>query len=94
MCLAIPMKIMEVSPFKDTALAVIDGQERLVNILLLDEVKKDDWVLVLSQQAIKKISEKEAFEIKETMQAILSGQPQPLSEPQLPPHLQKQKDED
>ncbi|MFV0431250.1 MAG: HypC/HybG/HupF family hydrogenase formation chaperone [Alphaproteobacteria bacterium] len=93
MCLAIPMKIIEVSALKDEALAVVDGQERVIDILLLDDVQKDDWVLVLSKQAIKKIDAIEANEVKKVMQAILKGQDFGLSEPQLPPHLQQAKDD-
>ncbi len=89
MCLAIPMQILNLSPLKDIAVAHVDGQERQIDILLLDNVKKEDWVLVLSNQAIKIITAVEAMEIKGVIQAILSGQPYELAEPQLPEHLQK-----
>ncbi len=89
MCLAIPMQIKEVSDLKDSAIAIIDGQKRQIDILLLDDVQKGDWVLVLSKQAIKVVSEKEAFETKEIMQAILNGESFEHTEPQLPEYLQK-----
>ncbi len=89
MCLAIPMQIREISALKDRALATVDNQERPVDILLLDEVKIGDWVLVLSQQAVKIIDEKEAIEIKKIIESVLNGQSFETTEPQLPKHLQE-----
>lgn len=61
MCLAVPAKIVEISG----DLAKVDfgsGVLREVNIMLLEEAKKGDYVLVHAGYAIQHLDEQEAEE--------------------------------
>jgi hydrogenase expression/formation protein HypC len=61
MCLAVPAKIVEISG----DLAKVDfgsGVLREVNIMLLEEAKKGDYVLVHAGYAIQLLNEEEAEE--------------------------------
>lgn len=69
MCLAIPVKIVEL---KDNGMAVGDagGVERRISVQLLDNVKKGDYVLLHAGFAIQKIDEKEAQETLRLLREI------------------------
>lgn len=71
MCLAIPVKIIEL---KDNGMAIGDagGVERRISIQLLDDVKKGDYVLLHVGFAIQKIDEKEAQETLRILREIAS----------------------
>lgn len=58
MCLAYPMQIKEVKA--NSAVAEVDGITRAVNILLLPDVKKGDYVMVHAGFAIEKVNREEA----------------------------------
>lgn len=58
MCLTLPAKIKEV---KGETATLVDGRE--VNIALINNAKKNDWVLTNANLAINKISAQEAKEI-------------------------------
>ena len=58
MCLAVPMKVIEV---KDREATVeLGGVRREANLQLLKEVKKGDYVLVHAGFVIQKLDKKEA----------------------------------
>jgi hydrogenase expression/formation protein HypC len=73
MCLAIPGKIIEISPENtDSALVDVVSVRRRVNLGLLqdDPPKPGDWVLIHVGFAMSKISEKDANEQMETLRAL------------------------
>lgn len=58
MCLGIPVKVMEI----DGQSAVVDvgGARREISLLLLDDVKPGEWVILHAGFAIQKMNEEEA----------------------------------
>lgn len=60
MCLAIPMTVVKI----EGPMGVVEynGVERKVGLMLLDDVKLGDWVLVHAGFAISKIDYREAQE--------------------------------
>jgi len=74
MCLAIPMRVVEVEGDK----AVVDagGNRRQVSIALLDDVKVGDYVLIHAGFAISKWTEEEAREtlnLWDEIRQVLAG---------------------
>ena len=68
MCLAIPCKIIEV----DNSTAVIDigGVKAEASLLLIDDPKVGEYVIVHAGFAIQKIDEKEAMEALKALREI------------------------
>ena len=58
MCLAVPVKIVEVNG--DKGMAELSGTRREVGLQLLDDVKKGDYVLLHAGFAIQKLDREEA----------------------------------
>ncbi len=58
MCLGIPVKVMEVDG--ESAVADVGGARREISLLLLDDVKPGDWVILHAGFAIQKMDEEEA----------------------------------
>jgi hydrogenase expression/formation protein HypC len=58
MCLAVPMKVMQITD--DMATVESAGLRREVGIMLLDKVKLGDWVIVHAGFAISKLTKKQA----------------------------------
>ena len=56
MCLAVPMKVVEIKD--DMAVVESAGLRRDVGIMLLDKVKLGDWVLIHAGFAISKLTKK------------------------------------
>jgi len=58
MCLGIPVKVMQV----DGQSAVVDvgGARREISLLLLDDVRAGEWVILHAGFAIQKMDEEEA----------------------------------
>ena len=58
MCLGIPVKVIEV----DGQSAVVDvgGARREISLLLLDDIKPGEWVILHAGFAIQKMNEEEA----------------------------------
>src|ERR1700691_2481245 len=73
MCLAIPGKIIEISP-ENTNSALVDvvGVRRHVDLGLLidDKPKPGDWVLIHVGYAMSKISEEDAAEQMRTLEML------------------------
>ncbi len=70
MCLAIPSKIVKVED--DTAVIDIDGIRRQASLLLLDDVKVGDWVIVHAGFAIHKIDGSDARESLRVLREVAS----------------------
>jgi len=60
MCLAIPMRVIEVKG--EEALVEIGGVKKKVIINLVEDVKTGDYLIVHAGFAIQKLDEKEALE--------------------------------
>jgi len=58
MCLAVPMKVVEIRG--DMGVAELGGVRREVGLMLLDEVQVGDYVLVHAGFAIEKVDPEEA----------------------------------
>ncbi len=58
MCLGIPVKVMEVDG--QTAVVDVGGARRDISLLLLEDVKPGDWVILHAGFAIEKMDEAEA----------------------------------
>ena len=71
MCLAVPSKIVEIN---DTvAIVDVDGVTRETSILLLDDPKIGDYVIVHAGFAISKMDEESAFQTLTDMRNILAA---------------------
>jgi len=73
MCLAVPMKLLEVMP--ETATGVVDmgGATRTVGLDLVPEAGAGDYVLVHTGMAIEVVSETEARETLEMFHKYAAG---------------------
>jgi hydrogenase expression/formation protein HypC len=60
MCLAVPMKVVEIKG--DMAVVESAGLRREVGITLLDKARLNDWVIVHAGFAISKLTKKQARE--------------------------------
>ncbi|NOX35693.1 MAG: HypC/HybG/HupF family hydrogenase formation chaperone [Deltaproteobacteria bacterium] len=70
MCLAVPSKIIEIN---DTVARVdVDGVIRETCIMLIDDVKIGDYVIVHAGFAINKVDEEAALKTLEDMRSILA----------------------
>ncbi len=70
MCLAVPSKVIEIND--SVAKTEVDGVVRDASILLLDDVKLGDYVIVHAGFAISKIDEAAALQTIEDMRTILA----------------------
>ena len=74
MCLAVPSRIIEIN---DTRAKVdVDGVVREACIMLLDDVKLGDYVIVHAGFAINKVDEAAALQTLDDMRAILASDAQ------------------
>ncbi|THB80093.1 MAG: HypC/HybG/HupF family hydrogenase formation chaperone [Desulfobacteraceae bacterium] len=71
MCLAVPSKIVEING--NVAKVDVDGVSREASIMLLDDVKIGDYVIVHAGFAINKVDETAALQTLEDMRAILAA---------------------
>ncbi|KAA3598376.1 MAG: HypC/HybG/HupF family hydrogenase formation chaperone [Calditrichaeota bacterium] len=63
MCLAVPAKILEIN--KNEARADILGVTKTINLMMIEDVKVNDYVLVHVGFALQKIDEEEALKTAE-----------------------------
>ncbi len=68
MCLAVPMKVVEING--NAGVVEYSGIKREIGLMLLDDVKIDDWVIVHTGFAISKLDENEA---QETLKLLKEG---------------------
>lgn len=85
MCLAIPSKIVDI---KDTiAIVDVDGVKREASIMLLEDVKKGDYVIVHAGFAISKLDEKSAEETLKELREMLALSDQNAPDQGTPDHM-------
>ncbi|RJP95089.1 MAG: HypC/HybG/HupF family hydrogenase formation chaperone [Desulfobacteraceae bacterium] len=65
MCLAIPSKIVSIEG--NTAIIDVDGVRRQASLMLLDDIKTGDYVIVHAGYAIHKLDEASALESLELL---------------------------
>lgn len=70
MCIAIPSKIVKIE--KNMATIDVDGAKREASLLLLDDPKVGDYVIVHAGFAIHKINEADALESLKLMRKAIS----------------------
>ncbi len=63
MCLAVPAKILEIN--KNEAKVDILGVTKTINLMMIEDVQVNDYVLVHVGFALQKIDEKEALKTAE-----------------------------
>jgi hydrogenase expression/formation protein HypC len=68
MCLAIPMKVVEIKG--NRGIVEYTGIKREVGLDLLEDVRVDDWVIIHTGFAISKLDEEEA---QETLSLLKEG---------------------
>ncbi len=73
MCLGIPAKIVEVDGLD--AVGQMAGVNRAIRLDMLPEAKVGDYVIVHTGFAIETVTETEAMEILETIEAAYGGIP-------------------
>ena len=62
MCLAVPMKVIKIKEDRETGTVEDSGIKRDVGLMLLEDVKVNDWVLIHAGMAISKLDEYDASE--------------------------------
>jgi hydrogenase expression/formation protein HypC len=72
MCLAVPMKVKEIEG--GVAVAEFKGVEKRVSTLLIEDLKKDDFILVHAGFAISRVDPDEAEKTLSLMDEILQGE--------------------
>lgn len=71
MCLAVPSKIIEINDF--TAKVDVDGVIRETSIMLIEDAKIGDYVIVHAGFAINKLDEQVALQTLEDLRNILAA---------------------
>ena len=69
MCLGVPMQVKTIDD--DLAVCEIDGVQREASLMLLDDVRVGDYVLIHAGFAIEKIDEAEAQLTLDALRAAL-----------------------
>ncbi|MGM0410877.1 MAG: HypC/HybG/HupF family hydrogenase formation chaperone [Bacillota bacterium] len=70
MCIAIPVKIIDINGSE--ALAELEGVHKNINIDLVDDLKRGNYVLLHAGCAIQKVNEKEAKRTLDLMKKLSS----------------------
>ena len=71
MCLAVPSRIIEINDH--VAKVDVDGVVREASLMLLDDVKLGDYVIVHAGFAISKVDEEAALQTLEDMRTLLAA---------------------
>lgn len=71
MCLAVPSKIIEITD--QVARVDVDGVIRETSVMLIDDAKIGDYVIVHAGFAINKVDEAAALQTLEDMRSILAA---------------------
>ena len=71
MCLAVPSRIIEIND--KVARVDVDGVVRQASLMLLDDVKIGDYVIVHAGFAISRLDEEAALQTLEDMRTILAA---------------------
>jgi hydrogenase expression/formation protein HypC len=76
MCIGIPMRVIESDGF--TALCEVGGEQRRVNVMLIEGAEPGAWVLTHVGNAVRLLEQEEAAQINEALEALsaaLNGEP-------------------
>ncbi len=73
MCLAVPVKVIDVHD--QTALIDIDGVQREVNVALIDKVAPGDFVIIHAGFAIQKWDQEDIEDYASIMEAMNESDP-------------------
>jgi hydrogenase expression/formation protein HypC len=76
MCIGIPMRVIECDGL--TALCEGRGEQRRVNVMLIEGAEPGAWVLTHAGNAVRLLEEEEAVQIDEALDAltaVLNGEP-------------------
>lgn len=68
MCLAIPMKVVEITG--ETCIAAAGGLRRTANIAFLKSVKRGDYILIHAGFAIEKVKSGEAARTLKALKSL------------------------
>ncbi len=79
MCLAVPSRIIEIND--KVARVDVDGVVRQASLMLLDDVKIGDYVIVHAGFAISRLDEEAALQTLEDMRTILAADALNLNSP-------------
>ena len=60
MCLAIPVKILEIDAATDMAVVALEGVKKEISVALVEDISVGDYVLVHVGYALNKVSVEEA----------------------------------
>ncbi len=71
MCLAVPSRIIEINDH--VAKVDVDGVVREASLMLLEDVKLGDYVIVHAGFAISKVDEEAALQTLEDMRTLLAA---------------------
>jgi hydrogenase expression/formation protein HypC len=71
MCLAVPMKIIQING--DMGVVEVDGIRREVGLMLLDDARINDWVIIHAGFAISKLSVTEAKQTLKLFDEMAKG---------------------
>ncbi|QCO05043.1 HypC/HybG/HupF family hydrogenase formation chaperone [Azospirillum argentinense] len=69
MCLGIPMQVLETDGF--TARCTGRGEERRVNVMLIEDMPEGGWVLVHLDRAVRPLEAEEVEPLNRALDAIL-----------------------
>ena len=69
MCVAIPGKVLEI--YSKYALIQFGKINKVINIMLIEDLKKGEYVLVHAGCAIEKMNEEEALETLEIFKTLI-----------------------
>ena len=72
MCIALPMKILEILPER-RAMVGFDGVSRRISLRLLEDCRIGDYVLIHAGYAIEKISLADAAENERILKELKEG---------------------
>ena len=72
MCLAVPSKITEINETTSIGIVDVDGVTREASLMLIDDAKIGDYVIVHAGFAISKIDQESAEQTLADMRAILA----------------------
>ena len=75
MCLAVPSKIIEINE-NNVAKVEVDGVIRETSLMLIDDIKIGDYVIVHAGFAINKVDEQAALQTIQDMKDILASSPE------------------
>ncbi len=71
MCIAIPGRVIEING--DMANVDVAGAKRAANLMLMEDVKVGDYVIVHAGFAIQKVDDNEAIETLRLLREFLGG---------------------